>query len=159
MLSLDTTNTTEARNANLKKLADYLLAIPEDYTQFHMDDFCSYHSKQSSSVLAKPFEATHALTQCGTVACALGHGPAAGIEPRFDESWRTYAMRCFIPPSGFNSYEYQFIFGAEWSIVDNTPQGAAKRILFYLKNGIPDDFHGMWTGDTPLYYLEETSDS
>ncbi|WOF44322.1 hypothetical protein KNJ79_05165 [Sphingopyxis indica] len=107
---------------NLRRLAAYLVALPDDYDEFDMswwaDDLC-----------CRPKDAV-----CGTVGCAGGHGPRAGIDPIPGEDWEDYIARAFGGDFKLQTY----IFGSAWSYVDNTPQGAGKRILYALHNGIPD---------------------
>jgi hypothetical protein len=92
------------------------------------------------------------LANCGTVACAVGHGPAAGIplakaniktrrrkgvDVVTEIDFEAYSKN-FVP--GFLSYAFDWLFGGEWTGVDNHHWGAAARIRFYLdKNGVPAD--------------------
>ena len=55
---------------NLTKLRDYLAALPDDYENLEMSCFA-----KNSSIAAK----STPETGCGTPACMVGHGPAAGI--------------------------------------------------------------------------------
>lgn len=73
--------------------------------------------------------------ECGSVGCAVGHGPYAGINKGAFETWYTYARRCFIRThSGF-----QFLFGSSWGdTVWNRPENVVDRIWFLLKHGMPD---------------------
>ena len=119
---------------NLRRLAAYLIALPEDYEEFDMkwwtDDFGRLPQE----------------TMCGTVACAGGHGPRAGIPSFPGEDWAEYICRAFVPNNPGRFVDY--IFGASWSEIDNTPQGAGKRILYALHNDLPteDRFY-----DTTVY--------
>lgn len=119
---------------HLEKLADYLDSLPDDYQEFDMTDYqikndgrwCGY----------KPIRKS-----CGTVACAAGHGPNAGIKPLDDENWATYSIRL----AGHCDRSWNWLFSAWWIEYDNTLQGAVKRIRYYLKHGVPawfnnDDF-------------------
>lgn len=92
--------------------------------------------------------------KCRTVACACGHGPLAGIPMTRSErqwgDWGDYADRVFI---GRNNVElFEWLFDAEWDSVDNTRQGAAARIRYYLKHGIPDDADDQLYNGAPLCY-------
>jgi hypothetical protein len=73
---------------------------------------------------------------CGTVACAVGHGPAAGIRVYGDTDWSDYADRVFgeMPENDFT-----YMFGSSWSYSDNTPKGAAARIRTYVALGRTPD--------------------
>lgn len=64
------------KRSNLEKLAAYLETLPVDYQHFSMR---SYLTKDGSYV-SYPEEANTAI-DCGTIACAVGHGPAAGSPP------------------------------------------------------------------------------
>jgi len=98
---------------NCKKLAAYLLELPDDYDKFDM----WWYTRNGE----QPQE-----TDCGTVACAAGHGPAAGIEPLPGEYWATYTQRVFSASP--------WMFASDWSRHDNTAHGAAKRIVYALRN-------------------------
>lgn len=121
---------------NLKRLAKYLQSLPEDYREFDMTNFYD-----------GPDERHYALfngRSCGTVACAVGHGPSAGLFFRRDEiswhmgpRWVTYTDRVFTSDDD----AFQFLFGEEWADVDNHHWGAAARIRCFLENGVPDDFY------------------
>lgn len=107
---------------NLEILADYLESekLKADFSmEIYSEDGADY----------KPV--------CGSVGCAIGHGPYAGLPKRPKETWYAYADRVFgLPPT-----EWRWCFSAYWARSDNTPEGAAKRIRYLLKRGAPpDDF-------------------
>lgn len=112
------------RPENLNKLADYLLALPPDYRDFDMGTFCKVPGTEDEF---SPDQSRH---ECGTVACALGHGPRAGIEPEPTESWQGYCHRQF----GLHwwSDEAEWCFGGNWVLFDDTPRGAGLRIKWLL---------------------------
>src|SRR3546814_1402938 len=64
---------------------------------------------------------------CGSVGCALGHGPRAGIHPVLDDdTWPDYCesqfgMRWF-------SDEAEWCFGGAWSMIDDPPRGAGRSV-------------------------------
>ena len=97
---------------NLIKLANYLLSsVPQE--EFDMYDFRS---------------------PCGTMGCAIGHGPESGI-PKFPgETWAEYCVRAFGVTRG---HSWDWCFDGEWRYHDNTPQGAAVRILYLVEHGAP----------------------
>jgi len=121
----------EPNKENLLKLADYLLSLPVDYSHFHMNYFCSSDESFDCD------EAAHAITNCGTVGCALGHGPAAGIAPS-TLGWHRYCDKEF--GIGTASTEWDWCFGYKWVRHDNTPQGAGKRIKYFLDFGVPEGY-------------------
>lgn len=108
---------------NLRRLAAYLLALPADYEDFDMSWWTADYRGPAS-------------TACGTVACAGGHGPMAGIPSLPGECWATYIDRAFVKGSNPLS---DYLFSSAWTEHDNTPQGAGKRILYALHNGIPEN--------------------
>jgi hypothetical protein len=130
---------------NLLKLADYLEALPADCKEFDMRVY--------NSVKADTLSGTRSLGPdtrqhgCGTAACALGHGPAAGIRVYGDGCWGDYCKRVFgiDCDSRRNIDKFEYLFAATWVLFDNTPHGAAARIRTYVELG----------GKTPDGWKEE----
>lgn len=118
---------TDLQIENLRKLSDYLLQLPDGYEHF---DMSHYYTTNGDAAFLKYYVG---FDECGSVACAIGHGPAAGV-PIFDtdSSWPAYAIRSF----GFNELTGSFIFGYDWHSIDNTPRGAANRIQYTLQHGL-----------------------
>jgi hypothetical protein len=116
---------------NLEKLAAYLEQLPEDYSHFGMMNYMAV--KQ----FTYPYTSSaHLIDACGAVACAIGHGPAAGIPRKGDyEYWSTYSHRVF----DLRINEFDWCFSSTWMVVDDTPNGAAKRIRYLLEHGLPAD--------------------
>lgn len=136
------TEISDFQRGNLLTLADYLDQLPEDYGKFDMERF---HSRRTGPTTDIP---------CGAVACAIGHGPAAGIAPVHDDKgWFTYSRRVF---TGLNRCLWNWCFSACWAHTDNTPQGAAKRIRWALNHGIPNNYVAQTNGAAPLCYKENT---
>ncbi|MDH7796400.1 MULTISPECIES: hypothetical protein [unclassified Beijerinckia] len=126
---------------NLKKLADYL-ATGTTACRFDMGSFCRDEYGDDLAPL---------VHECGTVACAAGHGPAAGIEPiKKDESWTTYVRRHF--GLSLFSDEGMWLFSGSWERSDNTPEGAARRIYWLLDEGLPSNWHKQMMRTEPLCY-------
>lgn len=101
---------------------------------------------------------------CGTIACAAGWGPAAGIRPTEDEldfdgsvmRWNDYIERAFgcCPWAGGNNRAaFAFLFSGGWASSDNTPEGAARRIRYALTKGIPlrDPYYYFIPFDPEVY--------
>lgn len=150
---------TDRRRENLERLAAYLEALPKSYRHFDMGTFMRHDGEHEldpklddQGVMVK--DPQRFLSDCGTVACAVGHGPAAGIPlgrtfvDRHTTAWSGlksttidwdgYSGRNFAPH--FES-AWQWMFGGDWGSIDNTAQGAAARIRYVLKHGdAPDDF-------------------
>ena len=148
------------RKANLLKLAAYLRKL--DREKFHMDRFYEYYendTNQQSISLTPDLLEFHDTepNHCGSVACAVGCGPAAGIP--VDESdadcWETYSGRVFIRTNlDINltnqilaNRTWAFLFSGSWSRFDNSPTGAAERIEFVLENGLKD----IWDDSLTIY--------
>lgn len=141
----------DTQHANLKKLADYL-AKGNTEKIFNMEEFCtgSYENYDDETIALENYD-------CGTAACAMGHGPAAGIKPFLHEDWWDYSRRAFgIDQSemdaGFDAF--QWMFSSVWAHIDNTPQGAAARIYWFLDHGekVPEDYLEQRNGGAPLCY-------
>ena len=82
-------------------------------------------------------------TSCGSVGCVIGQGPYAGIPKLPDEGWYSYSDRVFGLAD--NLLAWDWCFAGAWADVDNTPQGAAKRIRYLLANGKPPEwFEEQW---------------
>ena len=119
---------TDTQRSNLTRLADYL-AKGKTKHQFDMRDY-------------------YEESPCGTVACAAGHGPAAGVRMMKAEDWVEYVDRVF----GESVAQWYWCFCDCWGSTDNTPQGAAARIRYMLENGVPENYDEQMCGDEPLSY-------
>ena len=118
----------EEQIANLRKLAEYLVSKRNKRAEFDM----KYYTE------LRNVDAADTTTECGSVGCAVGHGPYAGIPKYQDENWLQYAKRSFYNGIG-DMFDY--LFSDDWAEnwLDNTALGAGKRILFMLKFGLPHD--------------------
>lgn len=166
---------TRAQRNNLKKLATYLESLPEDYEHFEMDIFISQPDVCGSDEpeFAKYARENGGVAQhgCGTVACAVGHGPAAGV--LFRPSDMGNAIR-WIHDKGYVSFKvpvwdrysnrfcnedtalWSWLFGGQWSDFDNHHWGAAARIRYVLAGKpLPEHwgsrFSEIQDGDVELY--------
>jgi hypothetical protein len=78
-------------------------------------------------------------TVCRTAGCAVGFAPFAGIEKHIGETFTAYGSRTLVEDS--TSKLWEWLFSGGWFYEDNTPEGAAKRIQYFLNGGeIPSDF-------------------
>ena len=157
---------TDFQRTNLDTLASFLERhIPPP--EFDMSRFIRITNKTPYWADAfEPYECDAAkYEQCGTVACAVGHGPLAGIPAIPGEGWIMYASRCFIgsvteEDNGFEG-EYnrlfKYLFGEKWASFDNTPQGAAARIRYFLDKGLPENSTDYEVADYQQYLLTETA--
>ncbi|WOF44320.1 hypothetical protein KNJ79_05155 [Sphingopyxis indica] len=110
---------------NLSKLADYLLRLPTDYHDFDMGTFCKLPGTEREF---GPGDAH----PCGSVGCALGHGPRAGIHPGIgDDAWPDYCENQF--GMRWFSDAAEWCFSGAWSMIDDTPHGAGLRIRWMLE--------------------------
>ena len=133
---------------NLAKLAAYLITLPVNYRNFSMIDyFITEHENDGRLFPAE----VGALTDCGSVACAVGHGPAAGVRAKDGETWSQYEDRVF----GLSNKEWAWCFHNEWVYTDDTPHGAARRILHMLEYGVPENALAQMRGTEPYILIEE----
>jgi len=153
------TNTSpETRRENLALLATYLEQLPADYTHFHMSHFfydwttCHLLERRKFTTFDFLTDPQTILNTCGTVACSLGHGPAAGIPmnvlpENFDSmsSWSQYAD---LFSSSYE--EYEWLFSGAWSAYDNSHRGAAARIRWLL-DGRPIPHLGTYPNEDAVY--------
>lgn len=146
---------TDRHRENLAKLAAYLESLPADYSHFRMSvyytpDHHDWNDERDSFV------------PCGTAACAVGHGPAAGIGGPALGSLDGYADQPidsgFVASTDWDDYSnthlcpidaeaWYFLFDSRWLRRDNTHQGAAARIRHFLVHGVPpreEWYTGPW---------------
>jgi hypothetical protein len=154
------------KRANLAKLAAYLTALPVNYAAFSMDDFLQPVSKSFLDKMNEEFRAAEAkyalenggVATCGAVACAIGHGPTAGILAlpehirRSGVDWFGYSNTFFLDSR--DGIEFEWMFGGAWAHFDNTHHGAAKRIRYYLEHDVPRDFVDSTEGEQFLSLYE-----
>lgn len=124
---------------NLEKLAAYL-ATGATRMQFDMSVYCV---SDDDDVL--PIK-----HNCGTIGCAAGHGPSAGLKGKRGEDWGEYCERVF----GISQNEdaWKWCFDCRWELADNTPEGAAARIRWMLEKGVPNNFYDQMWKEAPLCY-------
>lgn len=141
---------SSAKKKNLAKLADYLENLPDGYPSFDMRSF------NSNSLSARIEVCSLVESKCGTVACAVGHGPDAGITAKEGELWTQYSSRVF---ASSDSRLWKWCFSDRWTQQDNTAKGAAARIRWALKHmwlfgdGVPSNWTAQWKGTEPLCYV------
>jgi hypothetical protein len=111
---------------NLEKLASYLESLPADYDHFNMTGYFLLDGLDinlSNIYNLKPKD-------CGSSACAIGHGPDAGIRRYNDYSWDIYSYRVY-GMSHIDTNYGQYIFS---SFNDDDHYDAAKRIREILEH-------------------------
>lgn len=152
---------TKAQRARLEKLAAYLEGLPADYAHFGMGNYLEASSHEGLLEYAAHNGGVH---QCGTAACALGHGPAAGILAppsvldvfrKHDsyQSWRGWEAYARLFVGGVpGHFLFEWCFGGAWSEVDDTHHGAAARIRYLLDGGEVDgEFESHNAIDSPHF--------
>lgn len=128
----------------LDKLATYLENLPEDYQHFEMSGYFYAPDDEINATEAHYAQHNGGVPSCGTAACAVGHGPAAGIlmpghmiaEPAYTHDhfyidWDEYSL-LFTGEEDTNTLLWKWLFGGLWSFVDNHHWGAAARIRYVL---------------------------
>jgi len=68
------------------------------------------------------------------------------------ESWAEYSFRIFGMDEE-DEGEWDWCFSGDWSDVDNTNQGAAKRIVYLIEHGLPANYKNQMYGRAPLCYV------
>lgn len=124
-------NITREQRDNLELLAGYLLSnnLKAEF------DMSTYDQYEDDNIYHE---------NCGSVGCAIGHGPYAGI-PKNNEHWEDYCARVF--GIDINSLAHLWCFSAYWENYDNSPESAATRILYMLENGVPEEFNPTFICD------------
>lgn len=146
-------NLTPANRRNLDKLATYLETLPKRYKHFNMGYFLEAQSIIDDSETRHRNYVDYAKNNggvnkhyCGAVACAIGHGPSAGVlvpkrylNNNTSINWTDYSDEFFAP---YYSSTWDWMFSGNWEDVDNTHRGAAARIRYILAgNEVPEDFN------------------
>lgn len=139
-------NLTKCQRANLRKLAAYVLSLPEDYKPFNMRTYLTVKGLKGRAFEDSfPSQAKEALGAhtCGTTACLLGHGPSAGILPTGAalQDWADYAAYFGCHPVGKTRPLWKWVFGGVWQECAPTIEDAAMRVQYLLDYGIPVDFN------------------
>lgn len=127
------------KKENLRVLALYLLEHGKTIYKKNLFTMTCFSLGSDEISEKTPLEV---FNECGTVGCAAGYGPVAGIEPKYGQHWMDYVNENFCQTG---QEVYNWIFSGTWGYVDNTPYGAALRIQDFLDNPehIPDGFD-MW---------------
>lgn len=100
-------------------------------------------------------------TECGTTACAVGHGPLMGLALLPNEEWFAYSLRVFGMNPNIQYEDFYFMFGPYWTSKNNTAEGTAKRMLWWIDNGPTDkpwdiDYSNWMRGSNP-WFTEKTN--
>lgn len=122
---------------NLQRMADHIRTIPQE--MFGMSDYRT---------------GDRHTAECDSVGCVLGHCTVleTGELPRYlNRSIDFIAWEESF--TGTTQEEWEWCFSDNWSETDNTPEGAALRIEWLIKNGLPEDWkQQMNVGMNLSYY-------
>lgn len=156
------TKLSRAVRNRLNKLATYLEGLPEDYSHFSMFDYLQGNDNAAEARYARENGGVHT---CGTAACAVGHGPAAGIlfparmvtksiynPSKFEVDWGNYSL-LFTGEDDADTPLWLWLFASQWRNADDHHFGAAARIRYILDGrSVPAGF-SRWRGQDyePLY--------
>ena len=122
-------------------MADYIETIPQE--QFNMKTY------RSGSLESK---------ECDSIGCVIGHCIILDSRPIDDfpkliDNYIGYSKwsEKFTKLSRY-SPEWSWCFSSDWEGVDNTPEGAAKRIRYLVNHGLPENHREQRLGIVPLTY-------
>jgi hypothetical protein len=138
--------TPEERRANLRKLANFLRDFEREKAAFNMCYFINQVADSQQFVADPDY---YYEEKCGTAACALGWAPyATGVAQCADDFWLLYGASVLGVECGGGAFSW--LFDSSWGNIDNSPEGAAWRIDYYLENGVPYPFSNRedlyWSG-------------
>lgn len=132
-------------------LGEFLIRPLPPERMFSMDTYA--RQPNNERFLLQPNEVVEEA-ECGTVCCAAGHGPLAGLAPLRNEEWQFYVQRVFFNgvPYAFTvrhmgptspAAVYSWAFDGRWSQFDNTAVSAGHRCLYVAEHGsAPEDWGG-----------------
>lgn len=118
---------TEKQRYNLAKLALFFLkgGHRKIKTKFNIKSWF-----ESKGIECHPSKVEY--NTCGTSACLVGFGQAAGIENSSHALF--FSCYCEVEFTNSNTYIYQFLFDFAHT---NTIAAGVRRIFYFLKNGLP----------------------
>lgn len=122
-----------------KRAEDFLFSLPDRVRLKLTEDDPWAGSRLDMSPANMPLIAKlDPKNVCGTSCCAAGTGAYRGIgKPRKGEGYVEYSSRAF----GADGIIWDWAFSSEWSGYDNTPKGAAARILYLIETGtVPAEY-------------------
>lgn len=125
---------------NLQRMADHIRTVPQE--KFEMVEWRS---------------AEYETKECGSIGCVIGHCTILDSKPlpRLHSSNHIDFGEWSEDFTGLDqsSDEWEWCFSSSWHEEDNTPDGAALRIEWLLKNGLPTDWKFQMEGALPLCYI------
>jgi hypothetical protein len=89
----------------------------------------------------------------GPLSCSpLGHAIRAGLQALPGEDWLAYQER--VLGASFDSPLEDWLVSIFWRRTDNTPLGAAMRMMYVLDYGVPGDWEAIRDGKAESDYHE-----
>lgn len=124
---------------NLQKMADYVKTIlPVNFTMW------IYRNGQMKT------------TECNTIGCIIGHctvlDDPQNLPKDYEGDIKFGLWSEKFTGLKWETKEWNWCFSSEWSKADNTPEGASKRIEYFLKNGVPKNWQKQIKKLAPLSY-------
>jgi hypothetical protein len=118
---------------NLQRMADYIRTISAE-------NFDMYVYREGDHLVQ------YSSSECKTVGCVIGHCTILDVEnlPRNGDGSGSILFATWSETfTGLEacSKEWDWCFSYKWSTVDNSPEGAARRIEHMLDKGVPHNFH------------------
>ena len=123
---------------NLIRMADYIETVPQE--KFGM---MAYRYGDNTRY------------ECDSIGCIIGHCTILDdadlpINISGSIAFQVWSQK-FI---GTDDEEvWLYLFSYHWMHSDNTPTGAAKRIRYYVANGLPENWQDQIRDEAPLSYL------
>jgi hypothetical protein len=130
---------------NLQKMADHIRTIPQEV-------FAMNYYRSNTTIDQRD-------TECNSVGCVIGHSItlAPNMVVRYpDQSIDFEEWSEEFTGIESSNNEWDWLFSSGWHGVDNSPEGAALRIEWFLKNGLPEDWNEQMQGEAPLCYIPQT---
>jgi hypothetical protein len=121
---------------NLQRMADYIRTIPKE-----LFDMGEYRTGQTIT------------NECDSVGCVLGHCTVLNPDPLPKDRFGSIDFnRWAYKFTGTTENEWVWCFGSTWRNTDNTTEGAALRIEWLIKHGLPENWRAQYNNETPLCY-------
>ncbi len=130
---------TPKHRKNLKKLAKFLIENHKAL-KFNMRVYMTSTNPEPRHIEINDLrQGLEHMTECGTVGCAIGYGPAV-VKPTKEDLFPFNGELCYsnYADSKFvngDSDLFRDLFGYGWADIDNTAIGAAFRIETFLDGG------------------------
>lgn len=124
---------------NLLRMADHIEKVPQE--MFDMENF-----RIGQQV----------APECDSVGCIIGHSVILApelITRLYGGKIDFYAWCLSFTGLSLGVPRWKYLFGSAWKYSDDTPIGAAKRIRYFVENGLPKDWEKQMYGNAKLSYL------